>query len=121
MITLSPPHNPGKQFSCQKYEFVYLFLVWHLRDKTLTLIRAALDDDDDDDNDNDTQYIQMKICDKNQIMHESKTWTAVTDSSRETRTTKILVENPKWRGPAVVRRQYWWRAFGNTVMKLQTP
>jgi hypothetical protein len=89
MTTLSRPHNPGKQFSCQKYEFVYLFLVWHLRDKTLTLNKAALDDDDD------TQYIETKICDKNQITHESKTWTAVKDSTRETRKTKILVENPK--------------------------
>jgi hypothetical protein len=43
----------------------------------------------------DTLYIEMKICDKNQITHESKTWTAVTGSSKETRKTKILVEKPK--------------------------
>jgi len=57
----------------------------------VTLTRAALDDDNDDD----TQHIELKICDKNQITHGSETWTAVTDSSKETRNTKILVEKCK--------------------------
>jgi hypothetical protein len=98
MTTLSRTHNPGKQFSRQKYEFVYLFLVWYPRDITLTLTRAALDDDDD------TQHIEMKICDKNQITHESETWTAVTGNSRGITNTNIFVEKPKWMEPAVFRR-----------------
>jgi hypothetical protein len=81
-------------------------LVCHPRDITLTLIRPALDDDNDEDDDDydDTQHREMKICDKNQITREGETWTAVTDSSRENRNTKILVEKPKWKESAVVRR-----------------
>jgi hypothetical protein len=112
MTTLSRRHNPGKQFSCQKYEFVYLFLVWHRRDNTMTPTRAALggggdyDDDAAAADDDDTQYMEMKICDKNQIRHGSKTWTAVTGSSRETTKTKILVEKPKLRGQLQFVGQY---------------
>jgi hypothetical protein len=74
----------------------------------MTPTRAALgggvgDYDDDDD---DTQCMEMKICDKNQIRHGSKTRTAVTGSSRETTKTKNLVEKPKLRGQLQFVGQY---------------
>jgi hypothetical protein len=45
----------------------------------------------------------MKICDKNQIRHESKTWTAVMGSSKDFKEENFDRE-AKVKGPAAVRR-----------------